>query len=268
MSIPGKIIQTGKSRNLSPAAKASATNLRLLHPEWEYLFFDDADVQRFINTEFPQYRAVFDSFQYHIQRFDFFRYLAVLRFGGFYFDLDVFLSENLSGLLKHKSIFPFEELTLNRHLREHHAMDWEIGNYAFGATPGNPFLELVIENCVKAQRDSRWVNPMMTGIPGIFRADFNVLNSTGPGLLTRTYVENPATSADVTVLFPEDVCDEKSWHNFGSYGVHLMEGSWRSKGSFVRRRLAGWWESRVRKKYLPQSRQLGPKRSPLSRPSN
>ena len=62
MSIPGKIIQTGKTRSLPPAAKASATNLRLLHPDWEYLFFDDADVLRFIDSTFPQYRSTFDSF--------------------------------------------------------------------------------------------------------------------------------------------------------------------------------------------------------------
>ena len=119
--------------------------------------------------------------------------------------------------MTHQSVFPFEELTLNRHLRQQHGIDWEIGNYAFGASPGNPFLHLVIENCVKAQQDADWIKPMMRGIPGTFRSDFNVLNSTGPGLLTRTYAENPTAAANVTVLFPEDVCDEKSWHNFGSY---------------------------------------------------
>ncbi len=261
MSIPGRIIQTGKTRNLSLAAKASATNLRLLHPDWEYMFFDDSDVKRFMDTEFPQYRGVFDSFPYHIQRFDFFRYLAVFRHGGFYFDLDVYLSESLTPLLRHQAVFPFEELTLNRHLREKLKMDWEIGNYAFGAAPGNPFLKKVIENCVKSQRDGTWVEPMLAGIPALFRADFEVLNSTGPGMLTRTYAENRTESSTVNVLFPDDVCDEKSWHNFGTYGVHLMEGSWRTKGSFLRRRLASWWESRAQRKFLPESRKLGPKRT-------
>src|SRR5205814_2236379 len=106
-------IQTGKSRDLPPLARAAAKSLQLLHPDWEYVFFDDADVVRFVATEFPQHQQVFDSFPHRIQRFDFFRYLAVLRLGGFYFDLDVFLSTELTELLPHRCVFPFEELTLN-----------------------------------------------------------------------------------------------------------------------------------------------------------
>jgi hypothetical protein len=236
----------------------------LLHPDWDYVFFDDEDVRRFIRTEFPQYRAVFDTFPYSIQRFDFFRYLAVLRLGGFYFDLDVFLSESLFELLDHQCVFPFEELTLNRFLRERHGMDWEIGNYAFGAAQGDPFLEAVIENCVRTQKDGGWVQPMMTGIPRIFRSDFYVLNTTGPGLLSRTFAESPNIADSVTVLFPDDVRDPASWHKFGAHGVHLMSGSWRQKGGFLHRRLVSLWEVRARKKLIPQSERLGPKRDPGS----
>ena len=102
---------------MSPKAKAAAANLKLLHPGWEHLYFDDGDIRRFVSAEFPQYQAVFDGFPRTIQRIDFFRYLAVFRFGGFYFDLDVFLSESLSRLLDCGCVFPFEELTANRFLR-------------------------------------------------------------------------------------------------------------------------------------------------------
>ena len=116
------------------------------------MFFDEARVQAFIDQEFPQYRVVFDSFRFPIQRYDFFRYLAVYRHGGFYFDLDVMLASGLSDLLEFGCVFPFEALTLNEFLRNHHNMDWEIGNYAFGAAAGHPFLEAIIENCVRAKR--------------------------------------------------------------------------------------------------------------------
>jgi hypothetical protein len=260
MTIPGRIIQTGKTRDLTPTAKASATNLKLLHPEWEYLFFDDAEVQRFISNEFPQHKTIFDSFPYKIQKFDFFRYLAIYRHGGFYFDLDVFLSEKLDPLLRYRCVFPFEEISLNRYLRVQHNLDWEIGNYAFGAIAGDPFLEAVIENCVRAQEDRSWIRPMMQGIPRIFQAEFEVLNTTGPGLLSRTLAENPAAAQGVTVLFPSDVCDEERWHQFGSFGIHLMEGSWRSKGNFIWRRLANLWESRARNRVMRASRLRGPTR--------
>ena len=93
--IPRRIIQTEKSRDLPLLAKAAVTNLRLLNPSFEYLFFDDLQVEEFIDDEFPQYRPVFDSFSVKIQRYDLFRYLAVYRLGGFYFDTDVLLASSL-----------------------------------------------------------------------------------------------------------------------------------------------------------------------------
>jgi inositol phosphorylceramide mannosyltransferase catalytic subunit len=121
----------------------------------------------------------------------------------------------------------------------------------------------VIENCVKAQGDPNWVKPMMAGIPRMFRSQFHVLNTTGPGLLSRTYAENPDIVGSVTVLFPDDVCDPRTWHKFGRFGVHLMNGSWRPQAGFLHRRLAGWWESRLRRRLLRESIRLGPKRDNL-----
>ena len=263
-NIPPRIIQTGKTRALPSMPRAAAANLLLLHPDWEFLFFDDEEVKRFIAEHFPDYRSVFDAFLRPIQRYDFFRYLAVYHYGGFYFDLDVFLWRSLAPLFEHDCVFPFEELTLNSCLRERYGMDWEIGNYAFGAAAGHPFLKAVIENCVRAQQDPDWVKPMMNGIPSLFRRDFHVLNTTGPGLLSRTLGENPDLASGVTVLFPEDVREEQTWHHFGEFGIHLMEGSWRDRGSWVRRRLANRWEAWRQRRLMPSSIQAGPSRSVVS----
>ena len=65
-------------------------------------------------------------------------------------------------LLDFGCVFPFEELTINMFLRREYGMDWEIGNYAFGAAAGHPFLHAIIKNCVRAQKDPEWVQPMMT----------------------------------------------------------------------------------------------------------
>ena len=260
-TIPRRVIQTGKSRNLPLLARAAAANLQLLNPQFEYLFFDDAQVEDFIDSEFPQYRPVFDGFPIRIQRYDFFRYLAVYRYGGFYFDLDVFLARSLDELRAHACVFPFEELSLHSFLLDAYGMDWEIGNYAFGATAGHPFLATVIENCVRAQQEPAWAEPMWRSIPRLFREAFYVLDTTGPGLVTRTLAETPNASEKVTVLFPHDVCDSSTWHQFGDFGVHLHEGSWRSKSGFLQRRLDSMWEVRERSKSLAASRRLGPKRS-------
>jgi hypothetical protein len=235
-------------------------NIRLLNPEYEYLFFDDHAVQTFVDQDFPQYRGIFDSFRFPIQRFDFFRYLAVYRFGGFYFDLDVLLASGLCDLLGCGCVFPFEGLTFSHYLRAQYNMDWEIGNFAFGAAPGHPFLKAVIDNCVKAQGDPKWAKPMMRGSPGLMKSEYLILNTTGPGLLTRTLAENPGLAKMVTVLFPDDVCDARNWNRFGELGVHLMDGSWRIKSNFLHRRLALYWESWSMRRLLRESLKLGPRR--------
>ncbi len=75
-------------------------------------------------------------------------------FGGFYFDLDVFLAFGLEDLLDFGCVFSFEELTINVFLRQEYGMDWEIGSYAVGAAPGHPVLHAVIKICVKGQKEN------------------------------------------------------------------------------------------------------------------
>lgn len=258
--IPGRIVQTGKDARLPLFSRASATNLRLLHPEFDYRFFDDAQVDAFVEKEFPEYQSAYRRFPYAIQRFDFFRYLAVYRLGGFYFDLDVFLAKDLKPLLGYGCVFPFEELSLSRYLRVEQGMDWELGNYAFGSAAGHPFLKAVIDNCVRSLDDPGWALKMIENIPKPFRGQFVVTNTTGPGLVTRTLAENPELRSSVTILFPEDVCREDGWHRFGDFGVHLMNASWRKRDGFWIRRLSRLWENSTRARLLQQSQALGPAR--------
>jgi mannosyltransferase OCH1-like enzyme len=260
-SIPKRIIQTGKNTDLPLLSRAVVANIRLLNPDFEYLFFDNKGVEEFIDQQFPEYRSIFLSFDVPIQRYDFFRYLAVYHFGGFYFDLDVFLSSSLSDLLDFSCVFPFEELTIYKYLRREYGMDWEIGNYAFGATAGHPFLREIIKNCVRAQKDPEWVQAMMKSIPRILRKDFHVFNTTGPGLISRTLAEYSDASKQVKVLFPENVCDSTNWSCFGEYGIHLMEGTWLERKSILRRRLVATWMSWMRKRLIRESAKLGKNRS-------
>src|SRR5437762_9491229 len=102
--IPRRIIQTAKSCDLPLLQRAAQTSLRLLNPDFEYQFFDDAAVRTFIDEKVPQYRLAFDSFRIPIQRIDFFRYLAIWELGGFYFDTDVLFASALQPLLNQQCI--------------------------------------------------------------------------------------------------------------------------------------------------------------------
>lgn len=255
--IPRRIIQTGKHVDQPLRTRAMMSNLKLLHPDYEFLFFDDNGVEDFIDQEFPQYRSVFDSFRFRIQRYDFFRYLAVFRYGGFYFDLDVLLASSVSDLLESGCVFSFEGLTYSHYLRSQYQMDWEIGNFAFGAAAGHPFIGAIIENCVRAQKDPEWVKPMMRRLPALSKPEFYILNTSGPGLVSRTLAENPEVAKTVNVLFPDDVCHFSNWNRFGNLGIHLMEGSWRITKGRIRRRLALDLEAWKMRGLMKQSAMMG-----------
>lgn len=259
--IPKRIIQTHKSLDLPLLERAAVANVKLLNPDFEYLFFDDRQVEEFIDNEFPEYRSVFDAFPVRIQKYDFFRYLVVYRLGGFYLDTDVLLATNLSELLTDECVFPFEALTINTYLREMQGMDWEVGNYAFGAAPGHPFLRAIIENCIRAQGDPNWVRDMGRAVPRWFSDDYYVLYTTGPLLVSRTLAELPDGEKRVKILFPEDVCNAEHWNRFGQFGIHLMEGSWRKNKGILHRRLIRLWRSLLMKRMLKESSKLGKLRS-------
>ena len=261
--IPKRIIHIwgGGKHDLSLVSKAAVVNVKLLNPDFEYMFFDDPGIETFTKKHFPEYQNVFRSFRMPIQRYDFFRYLAVFHYGGFYLDLDVLLVSSLSSLLKFGCVFPFEELTLYKFLRRKYGMDWEIGNYAFGAAAGHPFILAIIENCVRAQKEPEWAKAMMKSIPWIFRKDFYIFNTTGPGLVSRTLAEYPLAAKQVKVLFPENVCDSANWHRFGTFGVHLMSGTWLERKGVLGRRLTKLWMLRTRKRMLKESLSLGGSRT-------
>jgi len=261
--IPKKIIHIwgqGEAK-LSLLSKAALVNMKLLNPDFEFLFFDNKSIEAFINDHFPRYSEIINSFRFPVQRYDFFRYLAIYQLGGFYFDLDVFLVSALHSLLKYDCVFSFEELTINRYLRQSCGLDWEIGNYAFGASPKHPFILALIENCVRALKDLNWVKPMMKGIPFIFQKDFYAFYTSGPGLVTRTLAERNDIADRITILFPEDACDINYWSCFGNIGIHLHKGTWVGRKAFIHNKLLRLWVLLVRKWALKESMKLGPKRS-------
>jgi hypothetical protein len=263
--IPKRIIHIycpppGQPADLPLISRTALANSRLLHPDFEHVLFGTAEMELFVETEFPQYREVMASFSRPIQRFDFFRYLAVYRLGGFYFDLDVFLAERVEPLLEHGCVFPFEEITISDFLRNTYGIDWELANYGFGAAPGDPFLGALIANCVRGLHEPEWAADMMRGIPHWCRSQFFVPMTTGPGMVTRTLAENRQLRHTVTVLFPKNVCEKESWHRFGDFGVHLMQSSWRKRDGFIGSRLKRIWEANKRKRQLRISSGFGPLR--------
>lgn len=261
-TIPKRIIQVDTRRNLPTVLRGAMSSVRLNNADFEYVFFDGPGIDSFIDSFFPEYRKVFQAFPLPVQRYDFFRYLAVYKLGGFYLDTDMVLASSLEELLGCACVFPFERLTWSDYLRDACGMDWEVGNWAFGASADHPFIRAVVQNCIRAQTDRRWAELPMNGLPALLREELCAIYTTGPGLVSRTLAEYPDAARDVTVLFPPDVTDKQNcWNQFGTYGAHLGGGAWRARRGAWRTRLLNFLGRRNERRAIKLAQKLGATRS-------
>ena len=83
------IIQTWKTKNVPAYYHGYINKIKNLHPQWNYMFFDDNAIVDFMKSKMPEYINVFNNLPYTIQKIDFFRYLAIYYYGGVYLDLDM-----------------------------------------------------------------------------------------------------------------------------------------------------------------------------------
>ena len=61
MTIPKIIHQTYKNHNLPKIYKMCQTEIKRLHPDFEYRFYTDEDMDRLMKTEFPEYYVRFNE---------------------------------------------------------------------------------------------------------------------------------------------------------------------------------------------------------------
>lgn len=139
--IPRIIHQTWKTESLPPRFAESRASWQRAHPDWEYRFWTDADIDAFVRAEFPELTGLFAAYQQPIQRVDAFRYLVLYRQGGIYADLDIecllsFEPFRAPGLF----LAPTEPLGYSNDL--------------MGAEAGHPFFRHVIDRLPAAHR--RW----------------------------------------------------------------------------------------------------------------
>lgn len=214
--IPKIIIQTWKSYDLFPEYKKNQDIIKKLHPEWEYKFFNDDDINIFIDQNFPQYRKSIKKCKRKIQLIDLFRLLAVYKYGGFYLDMDVLLHTELDPLIKHEIVFPAE---MKRKNFNQYNKDYNIGNYAFASIPNHQLIQTIIDNIINALNSS--------DISSSLTYKEYVYNTTGPLIVTTSIYEYDKNLKNITILFPKNWPEKNSWHRFGDYGRHTLTGTWK-----------------------------------------
>lgn len=86
--VPKIIWQTMKSNRVPAILKEYADTWIENNPEYEYRFFDNDDIIRFIASEFPEYLEAYNKIKYGASKADLWRYLIMYKYGGVYADMD------------------------------------------------------------------------------------------------------------------------------------------------------------------------------------
>jgi mannosyltransferase OCH1-like enzyme len=193
--------------------------MRKMNPSFQHMFFDGNDVAKFFETNYPEYYTVYNNLPIFIQKLDFFRYLAIYHYGGFYFDVDIQPLRPLDDAVRnHQTVFPIDEYIPDCNPRFkpicERNMHFLLGQYAFGAIPKHPFLKFLVDTI--HQNLDLYVN--------LYRKSGNneiyVYRTTGPDFVSYVYA-NYVYKNQVYIL------ENGKRQMFGDYARHDYYGSWK-----------------------------------------
>jgi len=217
--IPKIIIQTWKNDQIPPQYAMLIDSIRKSNPDYKYLFFTDETIIQFFQTNYPEYYQTYLNLPIKIQRIDFFRYIAVYHYGGFYMDLDMTGLKSFDDLLNHDCIFPIDEFIQQNMCKMRRYKPfcdkgyyYLLGQYAFAASPKHPFIKSLIDNIHNN------INKHIKNVN--FESEDYVYKTTGPDFVTEMYM-NYANQKEVFVL------NNGRRQYFGDYAKHNYFGTWK-----------------------------------------
>lgn len=138
------ILQTFKNNNLPEYIKDNLTNL---NPGWEYHFYDDEQVKKFLKEEYSDFVLnKFNSFSRGAHKADLFRLCWLYKNGGVYVDIDAECFEPFDNLINNMEGDLFTmPITYARYDRK------RLLNCFIIANKGNPLVKECIDNILKIE---------------------------------------------------------------------------------------------------------------------
>ena len=231
MTIPKNIIQIwidfdqklDKRLDFPLSYKSYVNSIHEINPDYNYLFFNKEKIEHFLETQYPEYYITYLKLPVNIQKVDFFRYIAMYHFGGFYFDLDITALEPLDDLLSLECIFPIDNfIESNMCMKPRYNifcnkdMNFLLGQYAFAARAEHPFFKALIKS-IHANVDN-YIDVYNKNI--YENHEHYVYQTTGPDFVTHEYIKFEPKKSITILEYPIR-------QYFGKYARHSFKGSWK-----------------------------------------
>ena len=181
--IPNVLHQTYTSFRVPGRLRMMMDSWKRMNPDFSFRFYDDVSCLSFVRREFPEYLDAYLALPKSVERSDFFRYMVVLRLGGYYADVDTECRRPLAGLARPKDTLivgwegEFDSLAdaqARRFVRQRQVLQW-----TFAAAPGHPALR---DACDRIAERARSKNTFSNN------TNVDTLLKTGPGLWTDAVV--------------------------------------------------------------------------------
>jgi mannosyltransferase OCH1-like enzyme len=210
MAIPKIIHQTYKDHTLPEIYAKCQTEIKRLHPDFEYRFYTDNDMDKLIKKEFPSYYDKFNELPRMIMKIDMFRYFLMYKYGGIYADMDYLMLKPFD-LFNYNVVLPYNSDNNNN-----------LGNCFFASIPNHPYWKQLIDTLFTETRNKI--------------DDGSVLSQTGPSFVTKMWKQYSDTDIYTpvrSVFHPKsESINNKVYINKikeeGSYGMHICTGLWRN----------------------------------------
>jgi len=219
--IPFIIHQSWKSDDITTYADGktgviSQSKWKKLYPDFDYMFWSDADIKTYINSQSDDIINTFNELNQNIKKMDFFRYLILYEYGGIYSDMDFIPNKKIprnifeNDFVGYKACRDHKEHYLKYSDKSYTINDndgkWVLGQAFFMCKKEYIGIKLIIDDIIK-NRNSK--------IPP--------LNHTGPEKIHKLFVNaNLFNNNNNIKIFSKKEMN----NNKGIYGFHLRKHQW------------------------------------------
>ena len=163
--IPKIIHQTWDTYDVPETFVPWVKSIVARHPDWQYMFWTQEDVQCYFKTRHPDFHDLYNSYWATIFKTDVMRYFLMYDYGGFYLDLDIEALRSLDPwihyapcILSHET---YEHVFL---VQEKRVGMPNVMTTVLATRPFHPYFKLLQDNLAKYHE--------------IYKAD--VIRATGP----------------------------------------------------------------------------------------